>query len=487
MSLHACTIATPDHLARVRVLARSLREHHPDARFSVLMVGGTPTPCVPFEVLAPEELDCPDLEELSAIYEPVALTCALKPWLLLHLLEESPAVLYLDSDIRVYARLDGAAAAARRHGLVLTRHLLGPLPRDGRHPTEEDILLAGTFNAGFLAVGRDPDALRFLHWWAERTAEDCSADPARGLFFDQRWLDLAPGLVPGARVLDDPGFNFGCWDVPNRALSGGPGAYAVNGGPLRCFHFSGFDPDRPDVLSAHQDRIDLADHPVLARLARDYARELLAAGHAAAGGRPVAVGTPLMRRLYRVGRAAGELHEPLTSRAGELELLTWLSEPAERGGWAGLTRYLAALHEAMPHLRDEFPDLDGPIAVAYAEWARAHAGGHPELPAALAPAPIALPDGRPLDPLLLVMFGERGAPMPDFLAWLGEPAPAGAGAGATRYLYELHRVRPDLWAAFPSVGPELVAWARTTGSREHPLLAELLYASSLRDGAGSVE
>jgi hypothetical protein len=128
----------------------------------------------------------------------------------------------------------------------------------------------------------------------------------------------------------------------------------------------------------------------------------------------------------------------------------------------------------MPHLLEEFPDLDGLDAVAYVEWARAHAGGHPELPAALAPPPIALPDGRPLDSLLLVMFGERGAPMPDFLAWLAEPAPAGAEAGATRYLYELHRARPDLWDTYPNVGPGLVAWARTTGSREHPLLAELL-------------
>lgn len=51
--------------------------------------------------------------------------------------------------------------------------------------------------------------------------------------------------------------------------------------------------------------------------------------------------------------------------------------------------------------------------------------------------------------------------------------------------YELYRSRPDLRAAFPAVGPELVAWARTHGVREHPQLGELLYASSERAGAGS--
>ena len=487
MTLHACTIATADHLARVRVLARSLREHHAQARLTVLMVGGVPAAAEPFEVLAPERLGVPMLDELRAAYDSFELSCALKPWLLRHLLEQSPAVLYLDSDLRVYAPLDDAQAAARRHGLVLTRHVHGPLPRDGRHPTEEEILLAGAFNAGFVGVGRGPDALTFLRWWAERLAEDCCVDPARGLFTDQRWLDLAAGLVPGAHVLRDPGVNLGFWDLPNRPLTGKPGAYAVNGGPLRCFHFSGFDPERPDVLSVHQDRVDPAAHPALAGLLREYARELLAAGHVAAAERRPAVGTPLMRRLYREGRAAGELRAPLSSPAGEAELEAWLREPAERGGWAGLTRYLLALHASMPHLQAEFPGLDGRGAIAYADWARAHAGHHPELPAALAPPALTLPDGRPRDPLLLELFGAHGAPLPEFLAWLREPAPEGAEAGVTRYLYELRRARPDLLAAFPDVGAELVTWARMAGAQEHALLPELLYASSERAGAGSFE
>ena len=482
MSLHACTVVTPDHVARARVLARSLREHHPDARITALVIGDPPASPEPFEVLGVEALDCPPLEDMIAAYEPFPLGCALKPWLLSHLLEQSPAVLYLDSDIRVYAPLDDALAAAECHGLVLTRHLLGPLPRDGRHPSEEDILQAGVYNSGFLGVSRD--ALGFLRWWAERMAEECAIDPARGLFVDQRWVELAPGLVPGATVLRDPGCNAGFWDVPNRPLTGGPRSYAVAGVPLRCFHFSGFDPDRPDVLSAHQNRVDLADHPPLAGLVRDYARELHEAGHAAMAAQRPAAFTTLMRRLYREGRAAGALRHPLTSRAGEAELAAWLGEPASRGAWAGLTRYLLAFHAASPQLRREFPDLGGSGALACAEWLRAHADRHPDLPAAMAPAAIEV-GGRELEPLLLALFRARAEPLAEFLAWLGEPAPEGAEAGATRYLAELHRSRPDLRAAFPTVGPELVAWARATGVREHPLLGELLYASPERAGAGS--
>ena len=479
MSLHVCTVVTPDHVARARVLARSLREHHPDARCTALVVGDPPAGAEPFEVLGIEALDCPPLEEMVAAYEPFPLTCALKPWLMLHLLEQSPAVLYLDSDIRVYGRLDDAVEG---HRLVLTRHLLGPLPGDGRHPSEQDILEAGTYNSGFLGASRD--ATGFLVWWAERMAQECAIDPARGLFVDQRWVEHAPGLVREARVLRDPGVNAGFWDLPNRPLTGVPGAYAVAGAPLRCFHFSGFDPDRPGILSSHQNRVDLAEHPMLARLVSDYAAELHQAGHAAMAAQRPAILTTLARRLYREGRASGELRRLLTSRAGEAELAAWLAAPADPGAWAGLTRYHLAFHAASPELRGIFADLDGPGALACAEWLQAHADRHPDLPAALVPAAIQV-DGRHLEPLLLALFRERAEPLADFVAWLAEPAAVGGEAGATRYLAALHAFRPDLRAAFPAVGPELVAWARQSGRHEHPLLGELLYASPERAGAGS--
>ena len=195
-----------------------------------------------------------------------------------------------------------------------------------------------------------------------------------------------------------------------------------------------------------------------------------------------------MRRLAREGRATGELQAPLASRAAERELEAWLLEPAAHGGWAGITRYLLALYDALPELPRRFRDLDGPDAVRYADWVRGHVGLHPELPERMAPRPVTV-GGRELEhePLLRDLFATRGAPLPEFLAWLSGPAPEGAVAGATRYLYELRRARPDLREAFPAVGPELVAWARAHGAREHPLVGELLYASSERAGAGSLE
>ena len=297
MSLHVCTVVTPDHVARARVLARSLREHHPDARFTALVVGDAPAPAEPFEVLSLEALDCPPLEAMIAAYEPFALMCALKPWLLL-----APA----SSRARPSSTSTPTSASTRRSTTPSPRGRTAwcsPATCSARCRAtaatrrRRTSCVAGAFNGGFLGVGRD--ARGFLAWWAERLAQECTIDPARGLFLDQRWLELAPGSRP-ATVLRDPGFNAGFWDVPNRPLTGGPGAYAVAGVPLRCFHFSGFDPDRPDVLSAHQNRVDLASHPALARLVSDYAGELHAAGHAA----PAEPARPPSSRRWRAGSTA---------------------------------------------------------------------------------------------------------------------------------------------------------------------------------------
>jgi len=49
--------------------------------------------------------------------------------------------------------LDEVVRLTEAHGLVLTPHVLGPIPRDGLLPAETTILLAGMYNLGFIGVG----------------------------------------------------------------------------------------------------------------------------------------------------------------------------------------------------------------------------------------------------------------------------------------------------------------------------------------------
>ena len=76
------------------------------------------------------------------------------PWLLRFLLErDDDHVIYLDPDIQLFSSLEPIAQLAREHGIVLTPHLTMAMPRDGRRPNEQDILMAGVHNLGFIALG----------------------------------------------------------------------------------------------------------------------------------------------------------------------------------------------------------------------------------------------------------------------------------------------------------------------------------------------
>jgi hypothetical protein len=286
-SPHFGTIVSKHYLAHARVMAHTALEHHPGARCTVMMVGEQPDslrPDEPFSIVTPEGVGVKDLDARARRYDEFELAVSMKPHLIRHLLESSDVAVYLDCDIRTYAPFDGFADLVRAHGVVLTPHLTRPLPDDGLRPNEVDMLLAGTINTGFVGVAAAGDGPAFLDWWAERLREQCRVDHKRGLFVDQRWVDLAPGLFPGLELLRDPGFNVAYWNLPGRELIRAGGGYTVDGAPLRCFHFSGFNPDSPRRLSKHQSRLAVADGSPLAELVDGYVADLRRAGFAEVAG-----------------------------------------------------------------------------------------------------------------------------------------------------------------------------------------------------------
>ena len=132
-------------------------------------------------------------------------------------------------------------------------------------------MLAGAYNLGFIALGAwTPTSC--LDWWSERLEHDCLIDPERARFVDQRWIDLVPGLFEPTscattrvqRRLLEPPAPTGTWDGER---------YLVDGQPLRFFHYSGFDPNKPWLLSKFQGpkpAVLLSDRPDLQRLCLEY-------------------------------------------------------------------------------------------------------------------------------------------------------------------------------------------------------------------------
>ena len=301
--MQVCTIVARNYVAAARVLARSFCAHNEGGICWTLVVddverevGREPEP---FEIVRPEDLDIDCWDEMAAGYGLLELSTAVKPWFIRHLLHHRGVarITYLDPDIQVFDTLAEVDGLLRSHAVVVNPHLTAPLPRDGHRPSETDILGSGSFNLGFVAFDRGSQVDTLLDWWAERLATDCLVAPERGYFVDQRWMDFAPGLIPSLFVLRDPGYNVAYWNLSSREVDRAGNGYTVNGRPLRFFHFSGYDPDRPDQLSKHQDRITLGEHPPVQELCDAYGVALAAAGHKLGGaartpGPPSPMGRP---------------------------------------------------------------------------------------------------------------------------------------------------------------------------------------------------
>jgi GT2 family glycosyltransferase/glycosyltransferase involved in cell wall biosynthesis len=399
------TIIARNYLAYARVLAASLARHNPGARLHVLILDD-PNRSIPtessFEIIRADELlfDPPsDLYTMAAIYDVTELSTAVKPWVFQYLFDRGARVaIYLDPDTEVFDSLGPLEPLTREHGILLTPHITTPLPRDGKRPDERDLLLAGIYNLGFLALSAEA-ARTFLPWWRERLRRDCLNDPAQGLFVDQRWIDFVPGLFePG--ILKDPGYNVAYWNLPHRVLTREGDCILVNGRPLRFFHFSGFSPRAPHLLSKHQHaslRVRQSDNPLLAELCERYAAALEEAGFsdsctlpygfaATAGGLPLDARTRrALRRTYLKDEAREHTQSfpnPF-SPAGAGDVVQRLLRPSPHG--PGVPAWLGELWSERADLRLAFPRIESVDAERFLDWVRTQGIRELDIPPPLIP------------------------------------------------------------------------------------------------------
>src|SRR5215207_6727547 len=109
-------------MAQARVLAKSFLRHHPDGRFTVLVIDAEDSASLPpetgIELAAPTEvgIERDELERMALIYDVMELATAVKPFFLRHLVETTgePAV-YFDPDIEVFADLGDIGKLASEH------------------------------------------------------------------------------------------------------------------------------------------------------------------------------------------------------------------------------------------------------------------------------------------------------------------------------------------------------------------------------------
>lgn len=383
-----CTVVSKNHLACARTLCRSVLRCHPGARFFVLLVdrvdGYFDPAGEPFELILADDLgNIPERNHLFFKYDVLELNCALKPYLLEHLFVRYSLkkLVYFDSDILVFSRLEQILDELDRATVILTPHLTSPL-EDSHHPGELDILLAGTFNLGFLAMSWTGDAPRLLKWWQARVHRRCELAPAEGVLLDQKWMELAPSLFDRVQILREPLYNIAYWNCHERApgLQFLDGQLTMHGRSAGFFHFSGLNPRNIEQVSMHQTRYTLNDLPHLRPLFEHYRDRLYDEGYPTSSRWPYAYSRfdngatiPVAARtLYRsLGQEALRFGDPFKT-AGSHSFFSWLNQPVGKTPadtqQENISRLHREIYQCNPDLRQRFPDGLGVDRSALWNW-----------------------------------------------------------------------------------------------------------------------
>ncbi|TRZ93087.1 MAG: hypothetical protein D4R84_11125 [Rhodocyclaceae bacterium] len=274
-----CCLATLSHVAQLHVFAGSLARWHGGPCYCLLIDSDDLSllPAGLVGIRLREIIGGDDWKDRQARFTPFEAIVSLKPRLLGHVLRQTGKnCIYLDIDILVLQSFAARLVIDDGSSVLLTPHRNGPPAATGQHKDLE-MLRAGAFNSGVLAVTASESGLRFLDWWDAKCHDYCLDRPRLGLFVDQRWLDLAPALFPGARICADPGINLGHWriDTASDFSADESGLLCHAGATVALLHLSGFDPARPDRLSRHK-TLEADIVSALRPCLEDYARALLA-------------------------------------------------------------------------------------------------------------------------------------------------------------------------------------------------------------------
>jgi len=374
------TIVSKNYLSFARVLMDSLAVHSPAMDRYVLLadrVDGYFDPRLEdFRTVEIQDISLPAEHELLFKYNIMELNTAVKPFFIDHLFGNLgySKVIYFDPDILITGDLDRLSGLLDNHSVVLTPHVTSPLPDDGKRHSEIDIMRAGCYNLGFAGFAHYEKIGFFIDWWKDRLGKYCYSAPDKGLFVDQKWMDLSPCYIDDVHILRHPGYNAAYWNLHERRIEERDGIFSVNGQELSFYHFSGISFDNLEAVSKYQDRFTLSDVPALCSLFGRYRDIVFAHGFESTRRWPYAYGffdnglliPDIVRRLYAAIAEQGRFGNPFDTSAKDC-FFAWLTSPAEG---LRIPNILAYLYDARPDLRAAFPCLSDAQEQLF-QWARA--------------------------------------------------------------------------------------------------------------------
>ncbi len=273
-----CTVITTDYLPRATALYQSLLAHNPSSKFYALVIDGSEEEKeiaqnkTPFSVSYLSDVNVEGLGMMKQNYNSFELCNALRPFWIKHLMQNPSRniVIYLDSDIFVVGSFKGLTDIPSNALFALTPHILTPYPMDDQKPDDMDMMLHGMYNSGFVYYKRDSKTEEILDFLISRNKSLCFRKPPFNTS-DQKIFPLAISLYHDYFYqINDPAYNIAYWNLHERKLTTEGNGFKVNGENAVFFHLSGFDPNKPDILTKWPCRHSLENDPVLKKVIAHY-------------------------------------------------------------------------------------------------------------------------------------------------------------------------------------------------------------------------
>lgn len=245
---------------KARCLAESVKRHMPDATFVVCLTERSIPQNVPNEnfdsIVLSKDMWEGNFNQYIFKHSIVEASTAVKGQFFRYLYKTYPQedqFVYLDPDCYVYGDFSELKELLKTRPIVLCPHLLQP----GNIDMELSSTAHGVYNLGFLAVNRSQEAVRFINWWADRLYLFCYDDILRGIFTDQKWIDLAPCFFD-VEIFKHRGYDFATWSLLDCGMTKEGNSYFIKGDPLRFIHFSGYG---ATIEKCMRDWLPEGDHP----------------------------------------------------------------------------------------------------------------------------------------------------------------------------------------------------------------------------------
>ncbi|MDX2002181.1 MAG: hypothetical protein SFW35_07105 [Chitinophagales bacterium] len=236
MNRAICTISTYSHLAQSFAMINSLQLFMPQVQAFILVVDKSSLDVNIQAVPASIELLYANSNDIVPYTAPHykkyrkgsdSLRWSLKPALLKFIFEQRgiESAFYADNDLYFFENPSFLFDELERHSFLLCPHWRIHDPKASRAWFEVNFR-DGVFNAGF--VGATKDGNEIVDWWREACLYECRISRSRGLYVDQKYLDLVPAIFENIGIIQHRGCNVAYWNQIENKRSMKEGKVFIN-------------------------------------------------------------------------------------------------------------------------------------------------------------------------------------------------------------------------------------------------------------------